>query len=179
MTSNVLFTRRITHHGIQTSHNAGFRRGAYVYFMDAEKLDDIVDFWNLRAMGKKVIPLPKQLKDHPKIREFLIDFLRKHRRHLKYNPKLCDTASIIRARNCTMKEIEAYAKTLKIRHNPKDTSADGFFVLQHWYPRVWDEWARDKDGAVPEDMYGNEEDSREVSDTKDRKIRFSPHWFIQ
>src|SRR5262249_22734635 len=51
-----------------------------------------------------------------------------------------------------------------------DPSDSPFFSLQHWYPRVWDEWARDKDGAVSHDIYGTEEDSIEIPDTKELRV---------
>lgn len=71
-----------------------------------------------------------------------------------------------------MEEMQEYVKALKIKRGPKDTSSDPFFDLQHWYPRVWDEWARDKDGAVPSDIYGDEEESIDIADTKDFRVRF-------
>ena len=172
MTGNVLFPRRITHHDINSFSRSGFRRDAYAFFMDATKVEDIVDYWNLRAMGKSVFPIPKQLKKNQKLKEFLVGFLKSHRRHWKHNPQVCDCASIARARSCTMEEMQEYAKTLKIARDPKDSSSDPFFVLQHWYPRVWNEWARDKDGAVPNDIYGDEEDSIDIADTKEIGIRF-------
>jgi hypothetical protein len=172
MSSNVLFSRRITHHGINSYSRNGYRHNAFVYYMDATNTEDIIDFWNLRAMGKIVIPVPKQLKDNPQIEELVINFLKAHRRPWKHDPKVCDTATILRARNCTMDEVQEYAKTLKIERNPGDPSTNGFFVQQHWYPRVWDEWGRDKDGAIPDDIYGEEENSIEIADTKELRIRF-------
>ena len=71
-----------------------------------------------------------------------------------------------------MEEMEGYAKTLKIKRDPKDSSSDPFFALQHWYPRVWDEWARDKDGAVPSDLYGDAEDSIDIFDAKEIRVTF-------
>lgn len=168
----VLFPRRITHHGINSFSRSGFRRDAYVFFMNATKVEDVIDYWNLRAMGKSVLPVPKQLKENPELKKVVVDFLKTHRKHWRHNPQVCDYASIVRARSCTMEEMQEYAKTLKIKQNPKDTSNDPFFALQHWYPRVWDEWARDKDGAVPSDIYGDEEDSIDIADTKEIRVRF-------
>ena len=72
-----------------------------------------------------------------------------------------------------MDEMQEYAKTIKIDRHADDPSDSPFFALQHWYPRVWDEWARDKDGAVASDIYGTEEDSLEIADTKE--LRY-PNW---
>lgn len=177
MENNVLFPRRITQRGLTPFNRSGFGRDAFVYFCDATKVEDVVDFWNLRALGKSVIPLPKQLQDDPQLRDIVIGFLKFNRRPWKHNPQVCDTASIVRARSRTMEQMQEYAKTLKIDREPNDPSLDGFFSLQHWYPRIWDEWAKDKDGAVPADIYSEEEKAIEVNDVSDREeaeIHFRP-----
>jgi len=97
MAGNVLFPRRITHHNINSFSRSGFRRDAYAFFMDATKVEDIVDYWNLRAMGKSVFPIPKQLKENEKLKELMIGFLKSHRRHWPHNQQVCDYASIVRA----------------------------------------------------------------------------------
>jgi hypothetical protein len=173
MAGNVLFPRRVTQWGLSPSGRSGFGRDAFVYFLDASKVEDIVDFWNLRALGKRVIPVPKQLQTDFQLRDLVIGFLKAERLPWRHNPKVCDVASIVPARNCTMEEVQEFAKTLKIDCEPQDPSEDGFFALQRWYPRVWDEWARDKDGAVPPDIYCKEEDSIEIGQ-EDLTIRFTP-----
>lgn len=167
----VLFPRRISGHGISVQGRPGFGRGAAAYFMDAAKVEDVVDYWNLRATGRNILPLPKQFKDEPTVRDMATQFFRAHRVHWKHQPKHCDIASIVRSRNSTMEEIEEFAKELKIERPENDPSNDGFFVLQHWYPRIWDEWARDKDGAVA-DIYGEAEESLDLKDPKDEQVRF-------
>jgi hypothetical protein len=177
MEGSVFFPRRITQRGFAPFRRSGFRGDGIVYFCDASRAEDIVDFWNLRALGKAVIPLPKQLQDDPNLRDILIKFLKSHRRPWRHNPQVCDAASFIRARSRTMDEMQEYAKTLNIEREPNDPSTDGFFSLQHWYPRIWDEWARDKDGAVPADTYGTDEASIDISDKSDHddlRIGFKP-----
>ncbi len=170
---DVIFPRRFTQHALDHIRRSGPRRGAYAYFMDATKTEDIIDYWNLRAMGRSVMPIPKQLLSNEKFKEIIVGFFKDHRVHWGHNKTVCDYASIVRSRNSTMEEVQEYAKTLNIEPDPNDTSKDGFFSLQHWYPRVWDEWARDKDGAIPDDFYG-EEDSIEVAESDDLKVSFRP-----
>lgn len=165
---NVLFPRRISGHGVSVR---GFGRRAAAYFMDAAKLEDVVDYWNLRATGRDVLPLPKQFKDEPAFRKVAIRFFKAHRVHWTHQPHHCDTASIMRSRNSTMEEMQEFAKGLKIERPANDPSKDGFFTLQHWYPRIWDEWARDKDGAVV-DIYGKEEKSVDLKNAKDEPVRY-------
>jgi len=128
MSGKVLFPRRIAQLGLKEFIRSGFRKGVAIYFVDGRKVEDIVDFWNLRAMGWQVIPVPRQLKDNSHLRELVIEFAKAHRRPWRHNPKVCDYASIIRARNCTMEEMQQYAKTLKIERPPDDPSDDPFFL---------------------------------------------------
>jgi hypothetical protein len=165
------FPRRLVQHGIAT-HNRSYRlHTGFVFFLDATKIEDIVDFWNLRALGKPVIAVPKQLTNNPQLNEHVIGFVKEHRRHWPHNPKVCDRASFIRARNCSMEDMQAYATSLKIERDPNDPSSDGFILLQHWYPRVWDEWARDKDGAAPDDLDGEKSESVDIGDTNELQFR--------
>ena len=168
---DVLFPRRVSTHGISVQGRPSFGRGAAAYFMDATKIEDVVDYWNLRATGRDILPLPKQFKDEPTFRDLATQFFKVHRVHWKHQPQHCDIASIVRSRNSTMEEIEAFAKEFKIARPAGDPSNDGFFSLQHWYPRIWDEWARDKDGAVA-DIYGEAEASLDLKDPKVEKVRF-------
>jgi len=171
ISGRTLFPRRITHHQIE-NFGSGFRRDDYIYFLDATKVEDVIDFWNLRALGKTVVPLPKQFKDDPNIREVIVDFLKQNRRPWRNNKKVFDFTSIVRSRNSTMEEMQEYANSLKTYLNPKNEPDLHYFSLQHWYPRVWDEWARDKDGAMPSSIYGEEEESFEISDSKDLHVGF-------
>lgn len=167
----VRFPRRWTQHGIATQNRSVRIHTGFVLFLDASKVEDIVDFRNLRALGRPVIPVPKQLTNNPQLNEYVIEFLKEHRRPWPHNPKVCDLASFVRGRNCSMEEMQAYATSLKIEREPNDPSSDGFLSLQHWYPRVWDEWARDKDGAAPDDLDGEKSESVDIGDTNELQFR--------
>jgi hypothetical protein len=54
---------RITRAELKASPR-GWRADASIFFMDATSWLDIVDYWNLRAVGRDVLPLPKQYADH-------------------------------------------------------------------------------------------------------------------
>jgi hypothetical protein len=173
---DVFFPRRITQHGLDRSWRGGWRgRHAYAFFMDASKTDDVIDYWNLRATGRDVFPIPKQYAASEELKSGLIRFLKEHRWPWRHNKTVCDFASVVRSRNSTTEEMEAYCKTLNIQREKDDPSDSPFFALQHWYPRMWDEWARDKDGVGPADFYGGE-DSVEVSAGDSLKISIKPVW---
>lgn len=170
MAGNVLFPRRIVQGRLSSTRRGGFRREARAFFMDASKIEDIVDFWNLRALGHETIAVPKQLQAEPAIKEYVVSFLKRHRIPRPHNPNVYDSASFVRSRNSTMEEMQKFAESLT-GDLPKPTTAhDSFFSLQHWYPRIWDEWARDKDGAVPHDFYADEAEY-DITDTASSTVQ--------
>jgi hypothetical protein len=169
---DVLFPRRLIQHGLRRERrNFAARGDACVFFMDASKVDDVVDFWNLRALGRSVVALPKQFAENESVRAHLIEFLRAHRRHWRHQPTVCDKATFILSRHSTMGEMQAFAESLELKPPEGDTSKDGYYTLQPWYPRLWDAWARDKDAAIPDDFYADDAKTIELGDSEDHSIR--------
>src|SRR5262249_21072784 len=67
--------RRIGTYSLTTERQGGgFSRDAYCLFMDADNFADIVDYWNLRALGRSVLPIAKQFIDVPEYIEFIRQF---------------------------------------------------------------------------------------------------------
>ena len=156
---DVLFPRRVTQWATHLQGGGGFRRNAAVFFMDASKIGDVIDFWNLRASGRQVLPLPKQFLDEKSFRQVVVEFLDQHRRPWGNDGDAFDVASLIRSRHSTMEEMHAFAKSLALpsADGKPGTSTQGM-SLQHWYPRIWDEWARGQDGGVA-DVYGEDQET--------------------
>jgi len=171
---DVMSLRRITQYGLKHFPRSSFHRDSRIFFLDATKVEDIVDYWNLRALGREVLPVPKQLQNHEQLKAIATEFLKAHRLPWRHNPQVCDFATFIRSRNSTMEEMTGFSRTLKIQQNPNDLSDSPYFSLQHWYPRIWDAWGRDKDGAEPDDFYTKEEESSEISDPQGLRIQFKP-----
>lgn len=108
-----LFPRRWTAHATRVEGNLSLGRGAAAaaFFMDASKVDDVVDYWNLRAAGKSIIPVPRQFLHSEELRTYAESFFKAHRRPWAHNPKHCDFARFIRSRNCTMDEMAEHQKS--------------------------------------------------------------------
>jgi hypothetical protein len=174
--NDVLFPRRITQYGLEHVNRAGFHgRTGRLYFLDASKPDDIVDFWNLRCLGGMgVVPVPKQLQDSPHLQKFVIEFLKENRRPWNHQPNVYDHATFIRSRHSTMEEMQAFGQKLNLYPEPGNEMHGHYYSLQHWYPRIWDEWARDKDGAIPDDTYDKKTDSIELGESEKLSITFRP-----
>jgi hypothetical protein len=155
---NILFSRRICQYNLEQYRQRDFTQGDCAFFMDMSKQADIIDFWNLRALGRQVIPVPKQLKDRDEIKQFVVDFLKSARWPHRYNPQIYNFASFIKSRNVNQEEMKEYAHSLGFPDENEDNGEDDqalkpYYTLQNWYPRIWDEWARDKNDTGPSDFY--------------------------
>jgi hypothetical protein len=171
--TSVLFPRRITAWGLSSHGGLGFGSPACVYFMDAANVEDVIDYWNLRATGRNVVPLPKQFAEAETFKESVQRFLIAQRRPWRHDPQHFHTASIVRSRHSTMEEMTVFAKTLCLPKEGAGESARRYFGLQHWYPRIWEEWARGHDGGVA-NIYGEGEAAIEISSAADLEMRVKP-----
>jgi hypothetical protein len=151
---NILYPLRIARYALETTnrrHSPWDRNN--LLFMDARKTLDIVDYWNLRASGRTVIPVPRQFLDNNELRLLIIDFLKFANRPLKQNPEIEISGTFICSRSETFAEMEAYAT--QISAGTKDPPK---LSLQHWYPRIWDDWGRDADHVEPVGTYFEEQE---------------------
>jgi len=143
---------RITRAELKASPR-GWRADASIFFMDATSWLDIVDYWNLRAVGRDVLPLPKQYADH------YIDLVNGIIKHnyvpYRHNKDMMHHTTFICSRSSSMDEMQAFSKKLT-------SPGDHAYSLQHWYPRMWDEWAKDKDHVELCSIVAKEE-SEEIS----------------
>lgn len=168
---NVLFPRRVTQWATRVQGGNGYLRKASVFFMDASKIEDVIDFWNLRASGRQVLPLPKQFLEEESFRQVVLEFLDEHRRSWGRAGNGFDVASLIRIRHSTMDEMQAFATSLALPSaDGKPGAATQRMSLQHWYPRLWDEWARGKDGGVA-DVYGEDQETIDIEGEGHRSMR--------
>lgn len=142
--------------------------------MDASKILDVIDYWNLRALGRQVIPLPKQFLEEPVLKDIVTNFIISSYKPFKHNPQIYYEASFIRSRNMKMEDMQEYVKGLDIKKDSSDPSQGPQFVLQHWYPRIWDNWARDKDGAEADDIYHQEKRIDITETDKNVTIQIKP-----
>lgn len=95
LTGGVIFPRRLGRFGLKQRHHSGLRERASVFFFDATRSEDIVDFWNLRATGRQVLPVPKQYSDTDEFRQLAMQFLKANRVPWRHNPQHCDYSMTI------------------------------------------------------------------------------------
>jgi hypothetical protein len=139
--SENLFLRRLGNLYIERRWTNGFPRRDCIFFMDASKVVDIIDYWNLRAAGWNVIPAPKQAVTNESLQKIACEFIVEHCFPLRGNPEIINTATLLKSRCTTEAEMNAFWELLK-RRNPENQDRFGI-GFQTWHPPIWDEWARE------------------------------------
>lgn len=146
------------------SSNLDVRRQAWnsgptLFYMDAFSLVDIADFWNLRALGWSIFPIPKQWADGMigGCRQFVLD----NHRPLRNNPDIFSYTSVLKSRNVEGKDVEDFFRAI----NPKGKPGRHLASLQTWFPRIWESWAREKDGTIRCNLSAEESKTECLSDS--------------
>lgn len=139
-----LFLRRIMHY-----NNLRVIRGRWsweqcILLLDATNSLDIMDYWNLRAIGWGVVPVPKQFAEYDKTKQHALDFIEANHATHNANSKIYYDTTILKSRSISEDDHLHFCQGLNIPISDV-TRRERMVSIQVWYPRMWNDWARDKD----------------------------------
>lgn len=115
-------------------------RGDYLFYIDATSTLDVIDYWNLRAAGFSVFPIPKQAEKILAIKSIAEKIIRSAYWPHRHNKEIYHNATIIKGRSVVESDLYNFSSGLKIKSMGNSRAVK--FSQQHWYPRIWNEWAR-------------------------------------
>jgi hypothetical protein len=141
-----LFLRRVSSFFVQPMAT-GFQSDDNVFLLDATNPLDVIDYWNLRAVGRNVIPVAIQTSQSDAIRSLVKEFIEENFQPLRGNPSIYNTTTLLKSRSISEEQLRDFGERLGV--TPSAEPNWGKYTYQRWYPRIWDEWARDKDGVEP------------------------------
>ena len=151
-----LFPRRISMWKIRGIRHDIFRRDPCVFLLDATKPLDVIDYWNLRAIGWDVLPVPIQSKGQDGLLKMVEDFIEQNYVPYGSNETLFHTTTLLKGRCVSEEAVSEFSHSLHLQ--PAAGKRSPKYLRQLWQPRVWDNWAREKDGVECCDLVA---DSRE------------------
>jgi hypothetical protein len=152
-----LFIRRLGMLDIQPIRH-WHHRGDCVFLMNANSLLDVLDYWNLRAAGWNIIPVAREKAADASLTQFVAEFVEENSFAFRGNPELFNHTTILWSRTIPMSEVEQFGRLLKPYLTPPKHKHDWKVTYQPWFPRIWDEWAREKDGVDPCELEVREEE---------------------
>ena len=160
-----IFLRRMTQFYIE----ARGRSEPCIFFLDATEPLDVMDYWNLRAIGWSVIPIPKQFAQFDQTKQLARDFIQENYVPDHSNPEIYHHTTILKSRSISEDEQQQFSDSLDIacfdetRRNPKISHRIS-------YPRIWSEWARGPDHVECCDLVVNT-DKHDIAENEET-VRF-------
>src|SRR5207248_8301981 len=120
--------------------------------------------------GWSVLPVPQQACETASIKKIATQFVNENYWAHPQNPDFFYHTKVMKGRNASPKDLVRFINSLsldppKAHHGPRIT-----IVLT--YPRIWDEWARDKDDVDVQRVYSAKSDI-DIVDTV-TQLNFSP-----
>src|SRR5581483_416639 len=110
---NPLTVRKLCNSYFEQFGPSGSRED-YIFLLDANSWQDIVDYINLKALGLNVLPLPLQVCMTSEAKSLAEDFIQTHYR--KYNQNnVYYTTTLLKSRTCTEQQQKDFADTLNIQ----------------------------------------------------------------
>ena len=140
-------------------HLETWQRDPVLFVLDPASILDLVDFWNLRALGMNPVPVPVPWLDEltPQLAELAKALHRPH----PHNPGYVLSAEMICGRSLEAAEVRAHEERLRAK------SAPGALLLKR-YPRVWHPWSRAHEDARRMNIAASRAVTDEVVLTGDR-----------
>ena len=132
---------RLMGYRLKSDHSRNAWERNCIFYFDASNFLDIVDFWNLRALGYNVLPLPKQAADQSRLIDEVQEFVKENYAVSQNNPAIRYHAKILRGRSIAKSEFDDFVKRY-----PGITNLGEFksrLTIQPWFPRFWNQWDRE------------------------------------
>jgi hypothetical protein len=149
-----LFPRRLTSWALDKRS----LREAQLFVCDATNNQDIIDYWNLRAAGYHVVPIPIQTAETEGVKKLARDFIEENYRPYRHNPNMFYHTTVQQSRSLSEETLKKFCAALNIPQTPDIREPK--YDLRWWYPRLWDAWARENASEGIAFPYSHEEERR-------------------
>lgn len=133
-------------------------REPQLFICDATNPQDIIDYWNLRAAGYYVVPIPIQISNLESVKKFARDFIEDNYRPYRHNPNMFHRTTVQRSRTLSEDAVKAFCDSLQVPIAEKKQEPK--YSLRWWYPRLWDAWAHENTQEGVEKPYAHKVDLR-------------------
>ena len=137
-----IFLRRMTR--LYLTHHGNFKN--CVYFLDASEPIDIIDFWNLRAVGWNVIAVPKQFSHEETVLECVQGLIEENYDRTRSKNRFDRPITLLKSRSVSEDELKQFSDSFNsLLSDIPDKDKGPKYFFQTTYPRMWEEWARGYD----------------------------------
>jgi hypothetical protein len=113
--------------------------------MDGSSVEDVVFYWNLRALGWRILPVPLAAQSNNTVLRRVEKYVEDNYCPHRGNPSMFNHTTCLKAPSVSEKEHHAFTKALKLK--PTDKQEFGKLIIQPWIPPFWSEWGRRRNGG--------------------------------
>jgi len=160
---------RATHYELDTFRNS-WEIDSKLFYMDEKSSFDLIEFWNLRALGWHIEPLPVSLA--PDLIGYCNEFIKSVYRAFPPPSNAFHHATLLCARSQSVEKMQEFMKKLTWVPN---THAS----LDHRVPRIWEEWSRSADLAEPQTVEHSEKSVDAHVLGSGLRVKVQPHDFAK
>lgn len=165
-----LFPLRVTRHKLETFRNS-YSWQSYLFYMDENSGWDLIEYWNYRALGWPIVPLPARIA--PQLKGFCEKFIADNHRPFPPPSNAWHMTSLLCAKSQSFEAMRAFLGTLRVPAEPHSV------VLDHRVPRIWEEWGRGADHATPQTVTHAQKSTNAVVLGSGLHLSFQPHEFAE
>ncbi len=123
----------LNHYKLNSYAKRHWLRGVAIYLLNDTKLNDIINFWNLRALGWFIIPIPVSQLDNTYFEGLIERFTNSYNESSDNNWFL----TCLISKSVAEQHVKDFSK--KINNVAKKLKNDKQYSFQHWFPRFWGE----------------------------------------
>jgi hypothetical protein len=127
-----LYRREVCGLGLDVRRPRAARQNV-IFFCDHTNALDVIDYWNIRAVGWEVLPVPRATSGSNKAKEVSREFIANNERRDPEMPNFANQVTILKGRSIPESEHLAFIDSL--RQNPNQ-----IMTCQFSYPSMWDEF---------------------------------------
>ena len=126
-----LSTLNINMQEIKTYSERHWYKGEGIYFLNETRVNDIINYWNLRALGWSIIPIPLSQIDNEYFAGFIELFS-------KFQLNKSESFALINFQISTTTTSELKQKIEhKLQEVKNKIGGNLNFAFQYWFPRFW------------------------------------------
>jgi hypothetical protein len=141
-----LYPLRATRHRLNTFRNS-WSIDSKLFYLDEKSPFDLIEYWNLRALGWQITPLPASLAAN--LIDYCNHFIKSAYRPYPPPSNAFHHATVLCARSQSEEVVRQYISKLTWSH-PQHALYDPRV------PRIWEEWGRSADHAEPQTVTHSE-----------------------
>lgn len=113
--------------------------------MDGSSVEDVVFYWNLRALGWKILPVPLAAQRNSTVLRHVERYVEDNYWPYRGNPSMFNRTTLLKAPSVSEKDHLTFANSLKLK--PTNKQGFGKLSIQPWIPGFWKEWDRRRNGG--------------------------------